>query len=122
MCSELDSLDGRQSYRDVGHGAGGDVYELVKPVNRNGAGDKCGSGGGGGRSGRSGGDDGHGHGYTDAKKAEASSIYMPTLDLDRHSWSSNEALTYTNRKVDARNCKEMIRKTEAYNEWLSAKM
>lgn len=122
MCSELDSSDGRRSYRDGGNGAGGDLYEHDKSVNRNGAGNKIGSGSGGGRNGRSGGDDGHGLGYPDAKLAEVSSIYMPTLDLDRHSWSSNEALTYTNRKVDARNCKEMIRKTEAYNEWLSAKM
>lgn len=56
-----------------------------------------------------------------AGKHRSNPIYMPTLDLGQHSWSSNEALTYTNRKVEASN-KELIRKTEAYNEWLQAKM
>lgn len=46
---------------------------------------------------------------------------MPPLDLNRESWSNND-LTYTHRKGDEKNSKELIRKTEAFKEWLSAKM
>lgn len=66
---------------------------------------------------------GGGDGIDDDKLplATDASIYMPPLDLDRNSWSSND-LTYTHRKGDAKNSKELIRKTEAFKEWLSAKM
>lgn len=74
--------------------------------------DRCGDGNGNERDGNI---DGNKPPMTDA------SIYMPTLDLDRNSWSSND-MTFTHRKGDAKNSKELIRKTEAFKEWLSAKM
>lgn len=111
MCSEL------SSYRDNGFGAGGDDCELGKPGNHTGD-----AGFSGGHCVRSGGDDGGADGHLVTDHVEASSIYMPTLDLDEQSYTSNEELMYTNRQVDAPNCKEMRRKTEAYNKWLSDKM
>lgn len=48
-------------------------------------------------------------------------ISIPTLNLNQEAWSSND-LTYTHRKGDEKNSKELIRKTEAFKEWLSAKM
>lgn len=48
-------------------------------------------------------------------------INIPTLNLNHEAWSSND-LTYTHRKGDEKSSKEIIRKTEAFKEWLSAKM
>lgn len=48
-------------------------------------------------------------------------ISIPTLNLNAEAWSSND-LTYTHRKGDEKSSKEIIRKTEAFKEWLSAKM
>lgn len=48
-------------------------------------------------------------------------INIPELNLNQETWSSNE-LTYTHRKGDEKSSKEIIRKTEAFKEWLSAKM
>ena len=53
------------------------------------------------------------------KKDSSTSIYMPPLNLQRAPWSSND-LTFTQR-ID-NNFKETARKTEAFQEWLSAKM
>lgn len=61
----------------------------------------------------------------DIQDNEEASIFMPALNLNRDcSWSTND-LTFTQRKGDVQrdnDSKEIIRKTEAFKEWLSAKM
>lgn len=55
-------------------------------------------------------------------------IFVPPLAFDRNSTFSKECLTYTNRKDDhhhnhlLKDDHHHLRNTEAYKEWLSAKL
>lgn len=116
-------IGSRQTPRNCNGGGDGDANDRGGSISTRGGGGHNGGGGDGDGTNSSRGngspdDDGGERGVN--KPSNVASIYMPTLDLDRNSWSSND-LTFTHRKGDEKNSKELIRKTEAFKEWLAAK-
>lgn len=51
-------------------------------------------------------------------RSDEAEMYVPPITFDQNSTFSKEFLTYTNRKGDHHH----LRNTEAYKEWLCAKM